>query len=395
MALLRNFFQRVTGRASAEPSPAPAPTESPSATPHHATATVGDRPKGDGTAAMVDELIQQDRYALLLRPKIAATLSMDYLEQAHVVLADTMALVPDGEVLLQCDETVDTCGAQAPDPRALPEEEVIVQIEPLLLDRFAVTNRQFQKFVDAGGYALMDLWDPDVWSALLQFVDSTNLPGPRSWRDGRYSVGHDAHPVVGICWYEAAAYARWVGKRLPSDAEWVKAAAWPVRIADGNIQHRRFPWGNSMENSRANLWQARLGETCDVAAFEEGVSVGGVYGMVGNVWEWTSTPFGSVGGRRTGETIGDFAPESPLKSIRGGAFDTYFETHASAHFQSADDPLARKHNIGFRCALSLCDVATEAAPEPPEEVSETPASAPLTASVDPESLTANPTVTAS
>jgi iron(II)-dependent oxidoreductase len=158
--------------------------------------------------------------------------------------------------------------------------------------------------------------------------------------------------VVGVNWFEAQAYARWVGKRLPTDAEWVKAASWPVLAgADVPVQ-RKYPWGDLMDRSRANLWSLRSEGTVPVTAMPDGSSVGCVYQMCGNVWEWTDGDYGH------------WLPAScqielpvPMKSIRGGAFDTYFENHASCQFPSGDSPLARTPNIGFRCALGLCDVA--------------------------------------
>jgi iron(II)-dependent oxidoreductase len=79
--------------------------------------------------------------------------------------------------------------------------------------------------------------------------------------------------------------------------------------------------------------------------------VGGVQQLIGNVWEWTSSTFGNwePAGRKIETTM-------PLKSVRGGAFDTYFDMQAQCQFQSGESPLARKHNIGFRCALGFCDV---------------------------------------
>ena len=78
--------------------------------------------------------------------------------------------------------------------------------------------------------------------------------------------------------------------------------------------------------------------------------MGGIRQLIGNVWEWTSTNFGA--GALHG---GDFSLPTPMKSLRGGAFDTYFENQASCHFQSGEKPVARKHNVGFRCAVSMCD----------------------------------------
>src|SRR5205807_6631634 len=93
----------------------------------------------------------------------------------------------------------------------------------------------------------------------------------------------------------------------------------------------------------------------------DGASASGALQLVGNVWEWTSTSFGAwEPPQRKIET------ETPLKSIRGGAFDTYFETQVHSQFQSGAPPLARKHNIGFRCALGFCDVVGMAAHEQPQ-----------------------------
>ena len=336
--LLQRSFQKDNPPSVAEPPPEPAVAR-------------------EGSDGMVDELIRQGRYALLLRSKVAAGLSQAHRWLAQSALEDAMTVVPDGEVALRSEPEDDAESADDPrndlDPEA--EAETIVNVESLLLDRHPITNRQYQSFVDAGGYTQMDLWDPQIWAAVLEFVDETGAPGPRFWREGRCEPGKEDHPVVGVCWYEAAAYARWAGKRLPSDAEWVKAACWPSAHS-GTLRQRRYPWGESLDPNRANLWAAGLGRTCDVAAFESGVSVGGVYGLIGNVWEWTSTEFGRLPGRRAGTRVGQFQLDASLKSLRGGAFDTYFDNQATCHFQSADDPLARKHNVGFRTALSLCDV---------------------------------------
>jgi iron(II)-dependent oxidoreductase len=200
----------------------------------------------------------------------------------------------------------------------------------------------------------MAIRDPEVFPAVLDFDDQTGHPGPRFWRDGHYPRGEDHHPVVGVCWYEAAAYARWVGKRLPIDAEWVKAASWPVAIAGHPLLQRRYPWGEAVDRSRANLWDSGPGRTVPVDEFPSGVSVGGVQQMIGNVWEWTVDPL--VLDMDENETE-PAAPRANMKSLRGGAFDTYLDCQATCHFQSGDDVLARKHNIGFRCAISLCDYA--------------------------------------
>jgi iron(II)-dependent oxidoreductase len=222
----------------------------------------------------------------------------------------------------------------------------------------------------------MSLWDPSILAAVLDFVDQTGAPGPRCWRDGRYPRGEDDYPVVGISWYEAAAFARWVGKRLPTDAEWVKAASWPVPVAAGVWQQRKYPWGNAMERTRANLWGSGPGRTVPIDQYTEGASVGGVHQLVGNVWEWTTGDFGYDDLDRP--LLAEPISSAVMKTLRGGAFDTYFESQSTCQFTSGDHPLARKHNIGFRCALSTCDVfatarseASEAVDDDCREISET------------------------
>lgn len=297
--------------------------------------------KSDPT--LVEEMIGQGRTALLLRPQIAEGLTAPDLKAAQDHLDDAMAMVPEGSVSLRFRGGEAKSAGTSPPP--------LVEVEGLFLDRYTVTNREFQAFVNGGGYDQMSLWDEAIWPAVLGFVDRTGQQGPRFWENGQYIRGTEEHPVVGVSWYEACAYARWVGKRLPTDPEWVKAASWPVFADDVQPVQRRFPWGDAMDRARVNLWGSGHNATVPVRALPTGASVNGVEQLVGNVWEWTSSSFGAwESPQQRIET------DSPLKSIRGGAFDTYFESQANCHFQSGARPLDRKHNIGFRCALGFCDV---------------------------------------
>ena len=259
-----------------------------------------------------------------------------------------MCLVPAGEVVVRRT----TCLPEA-EVDATGQQEFPFQVDGYYLDRYPVTNAQYFQFVRHGGYEQMAIWDAEILPAVLDFVDTTGHVGPRFWRNGHYPRGEDHFPVVGVSWYEAAAYARWAGKRLPTDAEWVKAASWPVSIAGHPLLQRRYPWGEAMDRARANLWGSGPGRTVAVDEFSGGVSVGGVQQLIGNVWEWTVDPL-----------VLEEDPHEPtggvplkMKSLRGGAFDTYLDCQATCHFQSGDDVLARKHNIGFRTAISLCDLA--------------------------------------
>ncbi|OHB78923.1 MAG: hypothetical protein A2W31_10600 [Planctomycetes bacterium RBG_16_64_10] len=308
------------------------------------------RSVGNDDDNLVASMLAQGRYTLLLRPQVIDNLNELHLSQTVLELQERMALVPGGQVVVgQLDpESDDDHSDDAPCVQGR-----IVQVDPVFLDRYPVTNFQYQQFVDRSGYEEMAIWEEHILPALLDFVDRSGHPGPRFWTDGHFPPGQQNHPVVGISWYEASAYARWVGKRLPSDAEWCKAASWPVSVSPGNWLQRKFPWGNTFEGHRANLWGSGQHATEPVDRYAEGVSVGGVHQLIGNVWEWTSGAYG-----RAEDTA--LALPVPMKSIRGGAFDTYFESQATCQFQSGENPLSRKHNIGFRLALGACDLAPQA-----------------------------------
>ncbi len=319
--------------------------------------------------AVVAQMIEQGRYTLLLRPQIVQNLDGRHFRQTLHTLEERMALVPDGEVVLgNIDEALNDGKLDEEELRACSAR--IIGVERFFLDRYPVTNQEFYEFVDAGGYAQVALWDQAIWPAVLDLVDRNGLPGPRFWKNGCYEAHLADHPVVGVSWYEARAYARWVGKRLPTDAEWVKAGSWPVRVSAEARLQRKYPWGQSMDHTRANLWPTHKKGTVSVREFAEGVSVGGAYQLIGNVWEWTRSNYTAI------DTDGEeLATEGSMKSIRGGAFDTYFDNQATCQFASGEYPMARKPNVGFRCAISVCDLVLaridqHAASGEPEETPE-------------------------
>lgn len=303
--------------------------------------------------AFIDSLLATGRYALLLRPETKRHLSHVDVMRAVRRLDEAMALVPGGRVLLgTLAEQSGTLGNMAEmDPKLVQRN--MVQVEPVYLDRYCVTNEEFQQFVDAGGYEQLELWHEESLPAMLDFVDQTGAPGPRFWSDGQYPSGEGRLPVVGVSWYEACAYARWVGKRLPTDGEWTKAGAWPVEAAPGRIAQRRYPWGESFDIRRAHLYGSGHPGPVAVDKYPGGMSVGGVHQLIGNVWEWTATPLAELGDKTL------HVSESVM-SIRGGAFDTYFENQATCHYQSGESALSRRPNIGFRLVLPIADLEPEA-----------------------------------
>jgi len=331
-----------------------APTVDPVAAPSRSSVnryTVGRSPSSmhskrsldeSSTDKLVAEMLLQGRYTLLLRAGVIDSLSNVQRGAALRMLNESMSLTPAGRVMvstasLEASETATTL---------LP-----IDLDATFIDRFPVTNREFEQFVANGGYEQPSLWSEDIQSMIGQFVDRSGHPGPRYWWNGIFPDGDDDYPVVGVSWYEAAAYARWVGKRLPSDPEWVKAASWPLESPDGRSFQKKYPWGDNFEASRSNVWAAGIHRTVSVHKFGAGGSAGGVYDLIGNVWEWLHSEFDAWDDPRD-----KLATDEPMKSLRGGAFDTYFENQATCNFQSGDNSLARKRNIGFRCAIAASDL---------------------------------------
>jgi len=153
--------------------------------------------------------------------------------------------------------------------------------------------------------------------------------------------------VTGVCWYEANAYAHWVGKRLPTPAEWQWAAIWAGGRGQSGAQ-RKYPWGDSFDPSRCNTWNSHAGGPVAVDEYYSGCTPNGVYQMIGNVWEWTGQLFECDDSAKGDRVL----TEAPLAEIRGGAFDTYFASQTNAQFRTGQKLLYRGANQGFRCCVS-------------------------------------------
>jgi iron(II)-dependent oxidoreductase len=164
--------------------------------------------------------------------------------------------------------------------------------------RAPVTNAEFARFVEEGGYERREFWDEEGWS----WREKENWTQPLYWRrDGREWLARGMfdesplemnHPVSCVNWYEAEAFARFAGKRLPTESEWERAASWD----DARAVKRRYAWGDEApDDSRCNFRMNRWGTTA-VGSFPSGASACGCLDMTGNVWEWTSTPFAGFKG---------------------------------------------------------------------------------------------------
>ncbi len=186
----------------------------------------------------------------------------------------------------------------------------------------------------------------------MRFIDRTGQPGPRGWEHGQHPPGEEDHPVTGVCWFEAFAFARWVGKRLSTAAEWQKVGGWPEQLSGGPCN--RYPWGDVFDPARANLWASGVGRTVSVRGFSKRATPNGIHQMAGNLWEWLDEPLETIP-CRPGETFESFRP---LRRIVGGAFDTYLPSEATSQFVTGQPELDRRTNIGFRCAISADHLRT-------------------------------------
>jgi len=228
-----------------------------------------------------------------------------------------------------------------------------VDVPAFWIDTAPVTAGAYQRFVDAGGYDDPRWWSADGWA----HRQDAGLVAPQFWRrDGgvwvRTRFGHVEtvprdEPVQHVCWYEAEAYARWAGKRLPTEAEWEKAA----RYDPASGRSRRYPWGDEDPTpARANLAGRHL-RPAPVGAYPAGASPLGVQQLIGDVWEWTSSDFGPYPGfvafpyREYSEVF--FG--GPYKVLRGGSW-AVDPVACRGTFRNWDYPIRRQIFAGFRCA---------------------------------------------
>lgn len=177
-----------------------------------------------------------------------------------------------------------------------------VDLPPFVIDRFPVTNRRYAAFLADGGYARPELWTEDGW----RWREESGTEAPQGWLpDGRggwhvrrfHHVGplDPREPVQHVSFHEAEAFARWAGGRLPTEAEWEKAARWDPAAE----RSRTYPWGEQPPTAaHANLDHRGWGPA-PVGSYPQGASAYGVEQLVGDVYEWTSSWFQPYPGYRT------------------------------------------------------------------------------------------------
>jgi gamma-glutamyl hercynylcysteine S-oxide synthase len=251
--------------------------------------------------------------------------------------------VPGGEVTLGSDE------AWAYDNER-PAHTVTTK--DFFIDRTPVTNGDFAAFIEAGGYRTAALWSPAGWEHRV----AAALEHPAYWRRtrmrwerrrfGRWEALPLGEPVMHVCWYEADAYARWAKRRLPTEAEWETAARWSPEGTRGT-----WPWGTSPPGpERANLWPL-VGHPLPVGSFPRGASGCAALGLIGDVWEWTSSDFEPYPGFEAFPYPEYSVPffGSGCKVLRGGSW-AVAPVAIRSSFRNWDFPIRRQIFSGFRCA---------------------------------------------
>jgi formylglycine-generating enzyme required for sulfatase activity len=228
-------------------------------------------------------------------------------------------VVPEGMVAVSAGAY--TIGRDGADPLEQPEHKV--DLPAFFIDRAEVTNAAYKTFVDTTGHK-----PPSNWTA-------TSFP-----------VGRDGFPVTGVTWQDAADYAAWAGKRLPTEVEWEAAA----RGTDGRI----YPWGSGFRAGVANIgskpdkltaeqYPAGIKET---GRYAEGASPAGAVDMIGNAWEWVADEIKVYPGNT--ESTLDLEPGVTHRVIRGGAYDGSKVNDAT--YRGYLDGSLPYPKVGFRCA---------------------------------------------
>ena len=251
----------------------------------------------------------------------------------------------------------------------LPEHRVYLQ--SYKIDVTPVTNRDFIEFIEDGGYHDYGYWLSDGWDLIrenaleapLYWVPSkngeygsssnNNYDSSRTSRTkwikkdfrGIHEINKD-EPVVNVSYYEADAYARWAGKRLPTEAEWEKAACWNDALQRKTL----YPWGDRRPQAKyANLLESHLWGPSSVGSYPDGRSYYGCYQMIGDVWEWTSSEYVLYPGFKP--KFSEYTDKWAInqKVLRGGCFATP-SSQIRNSYRNYFKPYERILFSGFRCA---------------------------------------------
>lgn len=243
---------------------------------------------------------------------------------------DLWVTIPAGEFLMGSQS--DDSDRPNYDPQAYFDESPPHRVRHAAyrIGRYPVTVAEYKRFVEAGGYAKQNHWKAGGFG---------QWDRPNYWEE---QGGHPNRPVTGVCWWEAMAYASWAGCRLPSEAEWERAAR--------DVEARRYPWGRvDMDEKRGN-YQNNVGVPTPVGVYPNGATRDGITDLAGNVWEWCEDKWhDNYAGAPTDGSAWTMGDEEDVRVLRGGSWisDALYCRSAYRYWYG---PGSRNSNFGFRVA---------------------------------------------
>jgi iron(II)-dependent oxidoreductase len=233
-----------------------------------------------------------------------------------------MVLIPEGEFLMGNSDKDDNLYDEHPLHK--------VHLDAFWIDCYEVTNRVYKRFVDETGHRV-----PLV---------NAEWAKPYNWIDASYPPGKDDCPVVLVSWEDATAYAAWAGKRLPTEAEWEKAAR-------GGLEQKPYPWGHKIKEKHANYFTTITSKNIMKPVGTFLPNLYGIYDIVGNVWEWCYDWYDATYYRVSPYKNPQGPPQGFYRVFRGGAWINR-EEQLRCSERARNVPDYCSYIIGFRCALS-------------------------------------------
>ena len=217
-----------------------------------------------------------------------------------------------------------------------------VYLDAYFIDKHEVTIQEYERFIQEGGYRNKKFWTKAGW----KFIEQNQIQGylamgqPITTQSNYGLYNAPNQPIIGISWYEADAYCRWAGKRLPTEAEWEKAA----RGTEGFL----YPWGNKMNFENLSYRVANGRRTVPVGSFPTGASPYGIVDMAGNVWEWCSDWYDKAYYTKS-PSRNPKGPKSGMhRVLRGGGWGAT-RLQLRSTYRYYDLPTYRGFNAGCRC----------------------------------------------
>ena len=261
---------------------------------------------------------------------------LEVIAEPEPITPDGMVLIPEGEFQMGSN-----------DGHADNDEQPVhtVHLDAFYIDANEITNGEFKDFVLANPAWQKDLIDD-------RFADDNYL---NDWNGNNFPLGKRDHPVRYVSWYAAMAYAVWVDKRLPTEAEWEKASR-------GGLKRKEYPWGNGINFNRANYGK-KLGQTTPVGEYPPNDY--GIHDIAGNVWEWCLDGYEvdfyansprrnpTAGANNVEEIVNDFENIIDFRVLRGGGWNSDPEWLRVSNRHGTSPIYAGIGALGFRCAKSV------------------------------------------